>query len=195
MDESLHVVLLKWLRYRRVGPHFRWRHSDWRTSNSEPPFDSQIFWGLVLRRRSTGCSLDFPHAFSVKVSWSQAIKVTLPSQRKAGEKRLWDSQEPLPHASQALVLLSLLASGWLGDWAWTGTAGHASERMLPSGWVLAIFLMLGLALTLWKTAVRMPSPTQQSRRISHDSPNLLTRARAHQSRSPGSTDHNPLLVF
>ena len=34
----------------------------------------------------------------------------------------------------------------------------------------------------------MPSPTQQSRRISHDSPNLLTRAGAHQSCSPGSTD-------
>lgn len=34
----------------------------------------------------------------------------------------------------------------------------------------------------------MPSPTRQSRRISHDNPDLLTRAGPHQSHSPVSTD-------
>ena len=123
-----------------------------------PWLPSCLFCDDVLKSGSQGHT-----TFSEKSRWKAALKTV----------------RDLFPSSQALVLISLLASDWLGLWEWTGRAGHTSEWMLQSGWVMGIFLMLRLAFTLWKTAVRMPSPGQQSRHISYDNPRLLTQAGLH----------------
>lgn len=145
-----------------LGPH-----SQEEKQGMLPWLPSCLFCDDVLKSGSQGHT-----TFSEKSRWKVALKTV----------------RDLFPSSQALVLISLLASDWLGLWEWTGRAGHTSEWMLQSGWVMGIFLMLRLAFTLWKTAVRMPSPGQQSRHISYDNPGLLTRAGLHQSHSAVSTD-------
>lgn len=125
---SSSAVLLNGRRQRTARPDFWWRGRVEGQESGASSGQAGSFWCLVLRRRSRGCSLYFPHAFPLKAFWSWATKVTSPSQREPGEflryqmgPGFWKRQASLAFSLRfpSSVLTSLLSSDdlifWLGS--------------------------------------------------------------------------------